>query len=163
METKNLFFNIFIFLALVKLSVLDDKKSDFIIMGVDSYKKNANNIITFRGLLKNLRKKDIPDKFVAIAKLTYHDNNILNTTEGNANCASDKNNKQNDEYIYYNCDINTEGIKDIRQINFTSISYDGAYVGFGDLINSNFNLLDWAKELYILNINEIEKNTTILY
>ena len=54
METKNLFFNIFIFLALVKLSVLDDKKSDFIIMGVDSYKKNANNITTFRGLLKNL-------------------------------------------------------------------------------------------------------------
>ena len=157
METKNLFFNIFIFLALVKLSVLDDKKSDFIIMGVDSYKKNANNIITFRGLLKNLRKKDIPDKFVVSAKITYHGNNILNTTEGNANCASDKNNKQNDEYIYYNCDINTEGIKDIRQINFTSISYDGANVGFGDLINSNFNLTDWAKELYILNIIEIEK------
>ena len=157
METKNLFFNIFIFLALVKLSALDDKKSDFIIMGVDSYKKNANNIITFRGLLKNLRKKDIPDKFVVSAKITYHDNNILNTTEGNANCASDKDNKQNDEYIYYNCDINTEGIKDIRQINFTSISYDGANVGFGDLINSNFNLLDWAKELYILNITEIEK------
>ena len=144
METKNLFFNIFIFLALVKLSALDDKKSDFIIMGVDSYKKNANNIITFRGLLKNLRKKDIPDKFVVSAKITYHDNNILNTTEGNANCASNKNNKQNDEYIYYNCDINTEGIKDIRQINFTSIY-------------SNFNLLDWAKELYILNITEIEK------
>ena len=157
METKKLFFNIFIFLALVKLSVLDDKKSDFIIMGVDSYKKNANNIITFRGLLKNLRKKDIPDKFVAIATITYHDNNILNTTEGNANCASDKNNKQNDEYIYYNCDINTEGIKDIRQINFTSISYDGANVGFGDLINSYFNLLNCTKELYILNINEIEK------
>ena len=157
METKNLFFNIFIFLALVKLSVLDDKKYDFIIMGVDSYKKNANNIITFRGLLKNLRKKDIPDKFVAIATITYHDNNILNTTEGNANCASDKNNKQNDEYIYYNCDINTEGIKDISKINFASISFDGANVGFNDLINSNLNLLDWAKELYILNITEIEK------
>ena len=39
METKKLFFNIFIFLAFVKLSVLDDKKSDFFIMGVDSYKK----------------------------------------------------------------------------------------------------------------------------
>ena len=42
-------------------------------------------------------------------------------------------------------------------INFASISYDGANVGFGDLINSNFNLLNWAKELYILNITEIEK------
>ena len=104
-----------------------------------------------------MSKKDIPDKFVVRAIITYHGNNILNTTEGNANCASDKNNKQNDEYIYYNCDINTEGIKDISQINFASISYDGANVGFGDLINSNFNLLNWAKELYILNITEIEK------
>ena len=172
MKTKKLFFNIFIFIALVKVSLLEAPDSisdiDFIAMGVDHYKDNKQNV-TFGALFMKLNKTMIDKNFSVNAAITYLDNSNSNIDEleiGKTNCTI---NRQTDDYIYYNCYIEIGNIENITTINFTDWSKEvgesfGKKVELSFLMNdSNFNLLKWEKELYIFNLIKIEKNLTILY
>ena len=165
MKTKKLFFNIFIFIALVKVSLLEDKdttsKYDFTLMGVDNYKNNKEKV-TFGALYMNLYNIDIVYNLSVIANIIYLKNdtsNILDFEVRKTNCEIDDESNLTDGYVYHKCYIEIGNLENIKKINFTDWKDNfGKNVKFSSLMEDpNFNLFEWEKELFIFNLTNIEK------
>ena len=163
MKPINFFFLIFIFFALVKVSLLEEDNIDFLCLGFENYREDKTNI-TFKALFMNLSNKSMTNSFGFYANITYLPNSSVPNSYAidtkNVNCTIE-NTKLNDDYIYYNCFIPISNISNISKINNISRgnNYFGGEVFPGDLLlDPNFNLVEFTKELYIFNLTkEIEE------
>ena len=168
MKPINFFFLIFIFFALVKVSLLEEEdydpnNIDFLCLGFENYREDKTNI-TFKALFMNLSNKSMTNSFGFYANITYLPNSSVPNSYAidtkNVNCTIE-NTKLNDDYIYYNCFIPISNISNISKINNISRgnNYFGGEVFPGDLLlDPNFNLVEFTKELYIFNLTkEIEE------
>ena len=169
MKPINFFFLIFIFFALVKVSLLDEEDDDydpnnidFLLVGFENYRENKADI-TFKALFMNLSNKPMTKSFGFYANTTYLKNSSVPNSYAidtkNVNCTIE-NTKLNDDYIYYNCFIPISNISNISKIDISrGNNYFGGEVFPGDLLlDPNFNLVEFTKELYILNLTkEIEE------
>ena len=163
MKPINFFFVIFIFFALVKVSLLEEDNIDFLCLGFENYREDKTNI-TFKALFMNLSNKSMTNSFGFYANITYLPNSSVPNSYAidtkNVNCTIE-NTKLNDDYIYYNCFIPISNISNISKINNISRgnNYFGGEVFPGDLLlDPNFNLVEFTKELYIFNLTkEIEE------
>ena len=166
MKPINFFFLIFIFFALVKVSLLEEEdydpnNIDFLCLGFENYREDKTNI-TFKALFMNLSNKSMTNSFGVYANITYLSNSVPNSyaiVTKNVNCTIE-NTKLNDDYIYYNCFIPISNISNISKIDISrGNNYFGGEVFPGDLLlDPNFNLVEFTKELYIFNLTkEIEE------
>ena len=163
MKPIKFYFNIFIFFALVKISILEEKdfpnEKDFILIGFQNYKEN-NSKITCKALFMNLSKKNITKSFILNANITYLNGSRDTFKYKDLNCTIDKKIKQNDDYIYYNCEISIPNINNIIKIYLMkrSENIEEKEVSYNLNSVSNFNLKVCTKELYIFNLTqEIEE------
>ena len=167
MKPINIFFLIFIFFALVKVSLLEEEdydpnNIDFLCLGFENYREDKTNI-TFKALFMNLSNKSMTNSFGFYANITYLSNSSVPNSYAivtkNVNCTIE-NTKLNDDYIYYNCFIPISNISNISKIDISrGNNYFGGEVFPGDLLlDPNFNLVEFTKELYIFNLTkEIEE------
>ena len=162
MKPINFFFLIFIFFALVKVSLLEEDNIDFLCLGFENYREDKTNI-TFKALFMNLSNKSMTNSFGVYANITYLSNSSVPNSYAivtkNVNCTIE-NTKLNDDYIYYNCFIPISNISNISKIDISrGNNYFGGEVFPGDLLlDPNFNLVEFTKELYIFNLTkEIEE------
>ena len=167
MKPINFFFLIFIFFALVKVSLLEEEdydpnNIDFLCLGFENYREDKTNI-TFKALFMNLSNKSMTNSFGFYANITYLPNSSVPNSYAidtkNVNCTIE-NTKLNDDYIYYNCFIPISNISNISKIDISrGNNYFGGEVFPGDLLlDPNFNLVEFTKELYIFNLTkEIEE------
>jgi hypothetical protein len=162
MKPINFFFLIFIFFALVKVSLLEEDNIDFLCLGFENYREDKTNI-TFKALFMNLSNKSMTNSFGFYANITYLPNSSVPNSYAidtkNVNCTIE-NTKLNDDYIYYNCFIPISNISNISKIDISrGNNYFGGEVFPGDLLlDPNFNLVEFTKELYIFNLTkEIEE------
>ena len=151
MKPIKFYFNIFIFFALVKISILEEKdfpnEKDFILIGFQNYKEN-NSKITCKALFMNLSKKNITKSFILNANITYLNGSRDTFKYKDLNCTIDKKIKQNDDYIYYNCEISIPNINNIIKIYLMkrSENIEEKEVSYNLNSVSNFNLKVCTKE-----------------
>ena len=124
MKPINFFFLIFIFFALVKVSLLEEEdydpnNIDFLCLGFENYREDKTNI-TFKALFMNLSNKSMTNSFGFYANITYLSNSSVPNSYAivtkNVNCTIE-NTKLNDDYIYYNCFIRISNISNIKKID----------------------------------------------
>ena len=154
MKPVKLFFNICIFFALVKVSVLEEdfqNEDDFILIGFQNYNKD-NSKVTCKALFMNLNKKNITKTFSLEASITYLISSSDTTYNKELNCKIDNDIKQNDDFIYYNCEISISNINNIIKIYLRegSENFGGKDVSYNLNSLSNLNLIKCTKEfIYI--------------
>ena len=108
----------------------------------------------------NLNKKNIAKTFSLEASITYLNGSGDTTYNKELNCKIDNDIKQNDDYIYYNCEISIPNINNIIKIYLRKGNKDieGKDVTYNLNSLSNLNLMKCTKELYIFNLTrEIEE------
>lgn len=108
----------------------------------------------------NLNKKNITKTFSLEASITYLNGSSDTTYNKELNCKIDNDIKQNDDYIYYNCEISIPNINNIIKIYLRegSENFGGKDVSYNLNSLSNLNLMKCTKELYIFNLTqEIEE------
>lgn len=167
MKPTKLFFLIFIFFALVKVSLLSEY--DALLMGIENYKANKTDI-TFGLLYMNLKNITMEKNLSFVTNTTYLKNssnpNSSVLDHHNATCLS-QNTKLNDDYIYYSCVIPIVNISNISKISiWEPPNKVGGEVRSCHYIPKDpmFNIVEFTKELYVFNLTEEieEKNDQII-
>ena len=163
MKPTTFYFFIYIFFALIKLTLLEEEDYasdiDFIGIAAENYKQDKESI-TFRFLFMNLSKKPIIKTFRFITNITYFINSsVPNNYVTTGNCTIE-NSKNDDDYMYFNCVISINNIFNISNIDISGGGdYFGGEVVPGYLIYDPFyDIRTATKEIYILNLTkEIEE------